>query len=389
MPVNPEATLPTATLLQRAEAHFTAIAETLTGEYLKTAAEISLSGLARFPGGLTFLENLSHSDDLKDQRLHRTVAGIEFENPLMVGAGWDKKGRAVLGLHALGFSGVEVGTVPLFPQPGNPRPRLWTDSTHSVGLNRLGFNTPGAEVVDKILANLEERFEERRLPMPLGINVGLNKLASHKIAPELHALAARKLKPHASYIAVGLSSPNTPGLRQLQERGPLTEILTAVQEVLHEDEKPLPLFVKIAPDNMTELIHDIVEVAAECGAAGLIATNTTMSEKIKQKYGWEGEAGGVSGADGEYQWMAAVMVRLIYDIRKAAGKELEIIGVGGINSAETAIERLMAGASMLQVVTAIRQHKWHTAHHINEGMLSWIHKHGVKSLDEIVGAAHR
>lgn len=382
MPESPEFfEEPKLSLLTRAEAHFSEVAETLSGEYLKTAAEITLSALAQMPGGLRFLEKISHREKFEDPRLHRSVAGMEFENPLMVGAGWDKKGRAVLGLHALGFSGVEVGTVPLFPQPGNPKPRLWTDKSHRVGFNRLGFNSLGAEKVDKILT----RFDIRHKQFPTGVNVGLNKLASHAIAPELHALAASKLKHHATYMSVGLSSPNTPNLRELQRRQPLMDILAAVQEVLHEDKDPLPLFVKIAPDLTKAELYDIVEVAIECGAAGLIAVNTTLSDEIKRKYGWEGQMGGVSGADPDYQVKAAMIVTQIHEMRKAAGKDLQIIGVGGIEKYEDAIERFMAGANLLQVVTAIRKYKWRTARLINVGILEWMDKNGVKSLDEIIG----
>ena len=174
------------------------------------------------PLTLKLLEQFAYSRKrFKDERLKVLLGGIEFDNPVMVGAGWDKEGRAVKALHTLGFSGVEVGSVLAYPQSGNPKPRQWMIG-EGVSLNRLGFNSPGMEAVAK---NLEEYKGSK---IPIGVSVGKNKDIPDKAAPEMHALVAKKLYPYASYFVVNVSSPNTPGLRKLQDRGPLTDIVQAV-----------------------------------------------------------------------------------------------------------------------------------------------------------------
>src|SRR5579859_5537523 len=176
-----------------------------------------------------------------DARLRVVVGGIELDNPVLVGAGWDKAGRAVKALYTLGFSGVEVGTVVAHPQEGNPKPRQFMLAP-GVTLNRLGFNSPGMEAVAHNLA----RYTGSGIP--IGISLGKNKEVAPEDAPQAHATVAERLYPYAAYFAINVSSPNTPGLRALQDKKPLTDIVQAVNETLESRGGRKPLFVKIAPE---------------------------------------------------------------------------------------------------------------------------------------------
>ncbi|HXG30625.1 MAG TPA: quinone-dependent dihydroorotate dehydrogenase [Thermodesulfobacteriota bacterium] len=313
----------------------------------------------------------------KDERLRVSIGGIEFENPLMVGAGWDKAGRAVEGLWQLGFSGVEVGSVLAYPQPGNPKPRQFMLSPE-VALNWLGFNSPGMEVVARNL----DRY--RGKPIPIGISIGKNREVDTKDAPKAHALVARRLYDYASYFAINVSSPNTPGLRSLQDKGPLTDIVCAVNEAMEGMGERKPLFVKIAPELEDEAVNDVIDVVIDNRLTGIIATNTTESPQIKAKYGerWRNKPGGVSGNDGDFRRMATEKIAHIY---REAGDRLEIIGVGGIKDTETALEKIRAGAKLLQIVTAIRSEGPTVAGKINRGLVEYMEREGIKDLREIVG----
>ena len=357
--------------------------ETLRGEGLKTAAELTLSTLSRFSMGERFLEHYAFGAEgrIEDPALHTTVAGIEFENPVMVGAGWDKKGRAVRGLYDLGFSGVEIGTVPLFGQPGNLKPRLWTlDKNHSIGFNRLGFNSGGVEVTSRYLANLGQ------VPCRVGLNIGLNKLMPHDRAPWAHAAVVPHVYNFADYFVVNPSSPNTPGLRDLQRRQPVIDILSAVQEELERQGGQKPLYVKISPDMEVEQVEDVVEAALTVEASGIIAVNTTNDERIKAMLDRRGEMGGISGNHKAYR---AIAIRMVSDLYEMAGDKLEIIGVGAISTAEHAIERMIAGASLVQVVTGIRETNGRVAAEINRGLLDYVRKEGISSITELIGSASK
>lgn len=351
------------------------------GEGLKTLAEDTLHFLGSSAVGRQLIETYAFGPHgrIEDAALHTTLAGIEFENPVMVGAGWDKKGRAVAGLYALGFSGVEVGSVLAEPQPGNDKPRLWTiDEHHGVGFNRLGFNSLGMRAVKE---NLHETWP---VPCPVGISLGKNKLCPDSDAPAAHAMVAARLYEQADYFVVNVSSPNTPGLRGLQAKGPLTDIVQAVQETLRHCGGPKPLFVKIAPELTDSETDDVIGVALTWGAAGIIAVNTTTSEDIRRAYGerWAREAGGLSGADPRFHRMAVQKAQYIYE---QAGDKLEVIGVGGVGDRHSALDMLGAGASIVQVVTAIRPSKGKVAARINRGLREYMGREGVSSIKELIG----
>jgi dihydroorotate dehydrogenase len=352
--------------------------ETLKGERLKSAAEASLQTLGRLAVGQEMLQTYAFGPygRINDERLNTEVAGVEFDNPLIVGAGWDKKGRAVHGLYHLGFAGVEVGTVLPFSQEGNPQPRLWTISDdHSVGLNRLGFNSPG---MDKVASYLDAA---QLLPCPIGINVGRNKIMPNQQAAWSHSQVIQRLGKHASYIVLGISSPNSPGLRGLQDKEPLRELIQEARSVMPSGQ---PLLIKIDSERTPAELDDMIEVLVEEGGDGFVATNTYMSNDLKAQYGnrWANEAGGLSGADPTFRSRATETVRHIYE---AAGDKLAIIGVGGVDSAATALEKIQAGASAVQVVTAIRPSKGRVAAKINRDLLKYIERDGATSIQEYIG----
>lgn len=325
----------------------------------------------------TLFRELVKCERFTDKRLQVNIAGIAFDNPLLVGAGWDKVGQAVKALYQLGFAGVEVGTVLLHPQPGNPQPRHFILAP-GVPLNRYGFNTPGVEVV---ALNLEQY---RRSNIPLGVSLGKNKTVSDQDAPEAHAAVANRLYQDATYFAINVSSPNTSGLRALQAKEPLTKIVQAVFQTMDNLGGRKPLFVKIAPDLSYEAVDGVIRVVTDNKLTGIIATNTTSSLYIKAKYGeqWRNEMGGVSGDDADFRRMATEMIKHIY---KQAGDKLIIIGVGGIKDTKTALEKIRAGASALQVVAALDEEGPTLPGKINRGIVSYMEKEGVKSISELVG----
>lgn len=318
-----------------------------------------------------------HHRRFADERLHVVLGGIEFENPVVVGAGWDKVGGAVRALYALGFAGVEVGSVLAAPQAGNPKPRQFMLGP-GVALNRLGFNSPGMEVVAQNL----ERYQGSGIP--IGISLGKNREVQAKDAPAAHATVARRLYAHATYIAINVSSPNTPGLRALQDKGPLTDIVQAVNATMDEMGGRKPLFVKIAPELTTTAVDDVIQVVLDNNLTGIIASNTTTNQDIKAKYGkrWRHEVGGLSGNDAEYRSMTTEQVAHIYRESKDA---IAIIGVGGVRDAHTALEKIKAGATVVQIVTGIRGEGTTLPGRINRGIVAYMEKEGVKNVHELVG----
>lgn len=273
--------------------------------------------------------------------LSRRVFGIDFPTPVGIAAGLDKDAEAFDALGALGFSFVEIGTVTPLPQPGNPAPRLFRlVADHSL-INRMGFNNRGA-------GSAAERLKKRRTRVIIGGNIGKNKITPNDQAVSDYLKCFDALYPYVDYFAVNVSSPNTPGLRELQQRGPLTEILSELQRC--NDLRPVrkPILLKIAPDLSDDQLDDIIEIVAQTRIDGVIATNTTIdremffhtpSERVKQIGG-----GGLSGA-----LLTERSTEVIRYLHERSGGAFPIIGVGGIMSPEDAIEKLEAGASLVQV----------------------------------------
>ena len=356
--------------------------EIITGESLKSTAETALSGLSKYAAGRRLIETYAFGLEgrIDDKSLRTMVAGIEFDNPVLFGAGWDKLGRAVRGLYHLGFAGGDVGTVLPFAQYGNEKPRLWTiNEEHSVGLNRLGFNSPGQEVVE---ANLEELGE---LPFPIGINVGRNKISPNEHAPWAHATVIKRLYRFGSYFVLGVSSPNTPDLRGLQDKGPLRDNIQASHVAMEEMGGRKPLFIKIDAERSEAELDDMIEVVVEEGATGFIATNTYMGSDLKAKYGkrWAEEAGGLSGDDPDFRRLSTGVVRYLFE---KAGDKVEILAAGAIKDADTALDKIKNGASGVQVVTAIRPSWGKVAAETNKGLVEYMDREGVVSIQDLIGA---
>lgn len=318
-----------------------------------------------------------HHRRFSDQRLNVVLGGIELDNPLIVGAGWDKTGKAVRSLYTLGFSGVEVGTVLAYPQGGNPKPRQFIIGP-GVAINHNGLNTPGME---KVAQNLKPYRQHK---LPIGISIGKNREVSVQAAPEAYAIVARYLYHDATYFAINVSSPNTPGLRQLQDKSPLSDITQAINTTMDEMGERKPMFIKIAPELSNEAVDDVIKVVIDNGLTGIIATNTTTNPDIKARYGesWRNQPGGVSGDDPQFRQMATEKIAHIY---KETGGRMEIIGVGGVNSADTALEKIRAGARAVQIVTAIRSVGTTLPGRINRDLVEFMEREGIRKLDEIRG----
>ena len=322
---------------------------------------------------LKLLELLACSGNrLVDEKLNVNLAGIKLENPLLIGAGWDKSGRAIKALYSLGFAGIEVGSVLEHPQPGNPRPRQFMLNP-SVCLNWLGFNSPGMQTVGYYL----NKYKNSNIP--LGISLGINKYIEPKDAPSANAAVAEYLDEYAAYFAVNVSSPNTPGLRKLQDKDSLTDIVQAVSEVTEK-----PVFVKIAPDLTNQAVDDVIKVVIDNGIAGIIATNSSNNPSIRAKYGeeWKDMEGGISGDDGDFRMISTIKIEHIY---KQVGDKIDIIGVGGIKDTQTALEKISAGAKALQIVTGLRGEGPSIAYKINYGLVRYMTDMGVSNISELVG----
>lgn len=280
----------------------------------------------------------------------RKVFGLCFPNPIGLAAGFDKNGVAVPGLAALGFGFIEIGTVTYSPQLGNPRPRLFRLPSEQALINRMGFNNEGAAAVASRLAKLP------RPGVPLGVSLGKSKAAPLEEAVADYLASLDLLSPHGDYFAVNISSPNTPGLRALQERDRLDVLLEALVSRLRERAKaegrdaPKPLLVKVAPDLDEVALDKVVEVCLARGASGLIAVNTTvgragLSERVPAAL--RSEPGGLSGRP--LHQRAVAVVRALH---QRAGDRLPIVGCGGIFTADDARRMLDAGASLLQLYTS-------------------------------------
>lgn len=350
--------------------------ETLVGEQLKAGAELSLSRLSASRVGRQVIETYAFGMDgrIMDDRLRTSISGISVENPIMVGAGWDKKGSAVIGLYCLGAAGTEVGTITEFGQPGNHRPRLWTvNADHSVGINRLGFNSPGAEVVDRNIT------KHAAIPGVLGINVGKNKELRDDHSAEYHAKVVKRFNDVADYFVFNPSSPNTSGLRENQKKGPMRDHMQAIMEVAKR-----PVYVKYAPDLPYKDLEESVEVVMEEGGAGLVIANTTNNEQLKAKYGerWGKELGGLSGDDPDYRAMTTAMLKHAYE---EYGDRLELIGVGGVKDGATTLEKIRSGASLTQVVTAIRPSQGRVFADTNRELVEYMDNEGVKNIQDLIG----
>jgi dihydroorotate dehydrogenase len=322
---------------------------------------------------------------ISDSALQVERFGIRFPNPVGLAAGFDKGGTAFNPLAALGFGHIEIGTVTAEPQPGNPRPRLFRLPADEALLNRMGFNNPGAEAV----AN---RLRGAKIEPVLGINIGKSKVTPLEHATEDYLRSLDLLQPFAHYLVVNVSSPNTPGLRTLQDAEPLRELLRALRARQAEVSEgrggaARPILLKIAPDLSDPQVEEAAGIAMEEGLAGIIATNTTISrEGLRTPSGQVEDmgAGGISGPP--VRRRALEVVRRVYATTEG---RMPIVGVGGVFEAEDAWRLIRAGASLVQVWTGFIYRGPTIARDINRGLLGFIRREGLGSIDEAVGADHR
>ena len=300
----------------------------------------NLRRAARVPGTKALLRALY---DYQHPSLERQVFGLKFPNPVGLAAGFDKNAALTDELATLGFGFVEIGTVTPRPQPGNPAPRLFRLPQDEALINRMGFNNDGATAVAARLARRQNR------QLLIGGNIGKNKDTPNERAADDYVACFEALAEVVDYFVVNVSSPNTPNLRQLQEKKPLIELLQQVQARNLQRAVPRPLLLKIAPDLTDSQLDDILEIARETHLSGLVATNTTISrDNLAADAGYVASlgAGGLSGRP-----LRARATEVIRYLHQRSGGALPIIGSGGIHSAADALEKLAAGAALVQLYT--------------------------------------
>ena len=298
------------------------------------------------------------------------VAGVSFPNPIGMAAGFDKDGEVPDQLLALGFGFAEVGSITPLPQAGNPKPRLFRLTPDRAVINRMGFNNGGAEAARVRLAARANR------PGVIGINIGANKDSADRIAD--YATMTRIMAPLATYLAVNISSPNTPGLRALQDEAALTELLDAV--IAARGEAGPPVFLKVAPDLEPADIDAIARIAMDRKLGALIVSNTTISRPALQSH-HAGETGGLSGAP-----LRPLALQRIRDFRSATGGAIPLVGVGGIASAEDAWARIRAGASLVQLYSAMVYEGPGLARRIAKGLEQLMQRDGFTAIADAVGS---
>jgi dihydroorotate dehydrogenase len=303
------------------------------------------------------------------------VAGLSFPNPVGVAAGFDKDAEVPDQLLDLGFGFAEVGSITPLPQAGNPTPRLFRLVEDGAVINRMGFNNQGAEAA---LARLTAR---KGRPGVVGINIGANKDAADRIAD--YAQMTRLMAPLASYLCVNISSPNTPGLRALQDEGALIALLDAVMAARAEamPQGAPPVFLKVAPDLEAADIDAIARIAIDKGLGALVVSNTTITRPATLRSHHAGEAGGLSGAP-----LKALALQRLRDFRKATGGAVPLVGVGGIASAADAWERIRAGASLVQLYSALVYEGPGLGRRIARGLIPLMRRDGFASIAEAVGS---
>ena len=310
-------------------------------------------------------------DRSRDSRLAIRVLGMDFPNPVGLAAGFDKNALVPTAMLGFGFGFVECGTVTPHPQAGNPRPRLFRLSEDCAVINRMGFNNDGMDVV----AN---RLAARRRNGICGINIGANKDSQDRIADYRAAFA--RLAPLADYVAVNVSSPNTPGLRGLQNRDELTRLLEVLREARAQIATTVPLLLKIAPDLDGHALDDIAGVALASGIEGLIVSNTTIERPSSLKSRHASEAGGLSGAP-----LFEPSTRILREMHARAGDKLVLVGVGGIASGADAYAKIRAGASLVQLYSALAFQGPGLVQQIKRELVSCLVRDGFATIADAVG----
>jgi dihydroorotate dehydrogenase len=332
----------------------------------------------------TILSQLNLSSTVVDTRLEQTLWNIKFPNPIGLAAGFDKNGSVGGSWSNLGFGFAELGTVTFHAQPGNPRPRMFRLPQDLAAINRMGFNNHGAEALANCLKEDQDKEEVTSEKPIIGINLGKSKITPLEEAPGDYLGSFRLLKEFGDYFVVNVSSPNTPGLRSLQEGKQLAEILDALQQ---ENQGVKPILVKIAPDLEWEAISEAITVAQTYQLAGMIATNTTIRRdglktqtiKLTGNPVTE-EAGGLSGAP-----LRGRSTEIIRYIHQQTQGQMPIIGTGGIFTAEDAWEKITAGACLLEIYTGLIYEGPWMVRRVLEGLVQKLEENGLGNIADAVG----
>ncbi len=296
---------------------------------------------------------------IKDPKLERKVFGLTFPNPVGLAAGFDKNGAFTKEFEALGFGFLEIGTVTPLPQPGNPKPRLFRLKKDRALINRMGFNNEG---MDRVAENLKNRSKK----VIVGGNIGKNKVTPNESAVNDYKKCFDTLYPYVDYFVVNVSSPNTPGLRELQEKEPLLRLLGELMQLNHTKPAPKPLLLKIAPDLNDSQLDDIIDIVKQTKIDGLIATNTTIERTGLKTGDRKLEKTGAGGLSGKPLFERSTeIIRYL----KKKNNDLVIIAAGGIHSPETALEKIKAGATLVQIYTGLVYEGPEVVRNINRAIL--------------------
>jgi dihydroorotate dehydrogenase len=349
-------------------------------EVIHDATLSNLGRMSRSRLGLDLIESFYGTAELPVQ-----LFGLNFPNPVGVAAGMDKQGVAVPAWAAFGFGFSELGGVTWHAQPGNEQPRMFRAIPDEALINRMGFNNGGAKALNERLSLWKESGLWPR--HPVGVNLGKSKITPLEEAAGDYAQSFRMLRALADFFVVNVSSPNTPNLRQLQDRAALDEILQALNGVNSEAGEKKPILVKVAPDLSFEALDEIVEVALDRNLAGIVATNTTVARPVAMDAMTArafAEAGGLSGRP--LRERSTEVIRHLF--LRSEGR-LPIIGVGGIFNAQDAWEKITAGASLVQVYTGLVYEGPGIARAITEGLRELLAESGLKSLKDVVGIVAR
>jgi dihydroorotate dehydrogenase len=293
----------------------------------------------RIPGFQSLLRLLF---SYQHPKLNKSILGLRFENPIGLAAGFDKDAKLIDELACFGFGFIEIGTLTPQPQPGNEKPRLFRLPKDQALINRMGFNNEG------VIASVN-RLKKRSSSVIVGGNIGKNKNTPNEKALDDYAYCFEALHPYVDYFVVNVSSPNTPGLRELQEKEPLRKLLSYVKSLSLSKPNPKPVLLKIAPDLTVEQLDDVISILKETKTDGVIATNTTISREGLETEKTMVEKMGNGGLSGKP--LANRSNEVIRYLRKELGKDYPIIGVGGIMSVQDAVEKIKAGADLIQIYT--------------------------------------
>ena len=313
------------------------------------------------------------SGPVTSPRLATTLDGLPLLNPVGLAAGYDKNAQAIAPLSRAGFGFVEVGAATPLPQPGNPKPRLFRLTEDRAAINRFGFNNDGAEVIGRRLA------ARARTRVPVGLNLGANKTSDNRAADFARVLAL--CGPHVDFATVNVSSPNTERLRDLQGPAALAALLAGVMEARANLPNPIPVFLKIAPDLTPEDLSHIAEIAVASGLSGIIATNTTLSREGLISASRD-QQGGLSGAP-----MFEKSTRVLAQLSQLTGGNLPLIGVGGISTPEQAYAKIRAGASAVQLYTAMVYEGISLVPRIAKGLDALLANDGFSNVTQAIGTA--